>query len=142
LLWVLDTDHISILQHQDPAASSRLRARLREFPESDVAVTVISFQEQAKGWNSFLTKARTPERVVTAYAELARLLEYFCKARVLPFDQSAAARFAELQRQHLRVGTLDLRIASIVLSRNATLLTRNLRDFRKVPGLVTEDWTS
>lgn len=38
--------------------------------------------------------------------------------------------------------TMDLRIASIALIANATLLTRNLRDLRQVPNLVVEDWTA
>ena len=37
--------------------------------------------------------------------------------------------------------TMDLRIASIALSQGLTLLTRDLRDFSKVPRLVMEDWT-
>jgi len=36
---------------------------------------------------------------------------------------------------------MDLKIAAIVLAQNATLLTRNLSDFRKVPRLKVEDWT-
>jgi predicted nucleic acid-binding protein len=36
---------------------------------------------------------------------------------------------------------MDLRIASVALVSNATLLTRNLRDFRHVPDLAVEDWT-
>ncbi len=36
---------------------------------------------------------------------------------------------------------MDLRIASIALTTDSTLVSRNLRDFKKVPGLVVEDWT-
>jgi predicted nucleic acid-binding protein len=36
---------------------------------------------------------------------------------------------------------MDLRIASIALTTGATLLSRNLRHFRRVPGLASEDWT-
>jgi len=42
----------------------------------------------------------------------------------------------------IRVSTMDLRIASIALSLDMTLLTRNLTDFRLVPGLRVEDWTA
>ncbi|WP_225225708.1 type II toxin-antitoxin system VapC family toxin [Komarekiella delphini-convector] len=60
---------------------------------------------------------------------------------MLPFDAGAIAIFDELRVQKIRVSTIDLRIAAIVLSRNLVLLTRNLSDFSKVPELVTEDWT-
>jgi predicted nucleic acid-binding protein len=36
--------------------------------------------------------------------------------------------------------TMDLRIASIALSQNGTLLTRNQRDFDRIPGLITQNW--
>jgi tRNA(fMet)-specific endonuclease VapC len=37
---------------------------------------------------------------------------------------------------------MDLRIASVVLDHSATLITRNRRDFERVPGLMIEDWTT
>ena len=53
---------------------------------------------------------------------------------VLEFDRPAARVFVDLKRSRIRVGTMDLKIAAIVLARDATLLSRNLGDFRKVPG--------
>ncbi len=55
--------------------------------------------------------------------------------------QRRAEPALNLKSQKLRMGTLDLRIASIALSQNAVLLTRNLSDFEKVPNLKVEDWT-
>jgi tRNA(fMet)-specific endonuclease VapC len=49
--------------------------------------------------------------------------------------------FDQLKSAKIRIGTMDLRIAAIALSRNLTVLTRNLSDFGKVPGLRIEDWT-
>lgn len=54
----------------------------------------------------------------------------------------AAEQFHELRRARVRIGTMDLRIAAIALVNDATLLSRNLADFRRVPGLRVEDWTA
>ena len=62
--------------------------------------------------------------------------------QVLPFDDAAGNEFGTLRQQRVRIGTMDLRIASIALARGYTVLTRNLVDFEKVPGLAAEDWTS
>jgi tRNA(fMet)-specific endonuclease VapC len=50
--------------------------------------------------------------------------------------------FDDLMTRRFRVATMDLRIAAIALANNSVLLTRNVRDFGKVPGLTTEDWTA
>ena len=60
---------------------------------------------------------------------------------MLDFDEAAAAKFEDLQRLRLRIGTMDLKIAAIAVSRGATVLSRNLKDFGRVPGLKAEDWT-
>ena len=59
---------------------------------------------------------------------------------MIDFDEAAVERFAELRRT-VRIGTMDLRIASITLAHSALHVTRNLIDFRQVPGLHVEDWS-
>ena len=61
---------------------------------------------------------------------------------MLSFDRVAANEFERLRQAHVRIGTQDLRIAAICLAYDATLLSRNLRDFQKVPGLRVEDWSA
>ena len=102
--------------------------------------SILSFHEQFQGWLAYLNRARTGDRIVRAYLELMRVLEYYCSARVLPFDDAAQGKFADLRRQRVRIGTMDLRIASIALTTGSLLLSRNLREFRQVPGLTIEDW--
>ena len=70
-----------------------------------------------------------------------RVLSAFAAAVVLPFEANASAVFDDLVTKRVRIATMDLRIASIALSQQLTLLTRNARDFSKVPGLVIADWT-
>ena len=60
----------------------------------------------------------------------------------MPFDQPAAQRFLDLKAAKIHIGTMDLKIAAIVLVHQAQLLSANLRDFRQVPGLSVEDWLS
>lgn len=60
---------------------------------------------------------------------------------MLDFDEPAAAQFGQLRRARIRLGSMDLKIAAIALSQEALLLSRNLRDFQRVPGLRVEDWT-
>lgn len=138
---VLDTDHIGIIQRRKEPQYSRLAARLRQPTCLDFFVTIISFHEQVSGWNRYVHRARAPEQVVRAYAMFEQILADFATQQVLPFDQAAAAAFQSLRTQRVRIGTMDLRIAAIALSRNFKLLSRNLVDFEKVPGLAVEDWT-
>jgi tRNA(fMet)-specific endonuclease VapC len=55
---------------------------------------------------------------------------------------AALMRYESLKRMNLNVRKMDMRIGAIVLEAGATLVSRNLRDFRRIPNLVVEDWTS
>jgi tRNA(fMet)-specific endonuclease VapC len=139
--FLLDTDHISILQKQSGLEYAALMARIAQVPRSDLAFCIVSFHEQVLGCNAYIAQSKTTADIVRGYEILDRVLSAFAAAVVLPFDNNASAVFSGLRAQSLRIATMDLRIASIALSQGLTLLTRNSRDFSKVPGLVIEDWT-
>lgn len=139
--YLLDTDHISFLQRRSSLEFSRLTFRMAQHPSSDFALSVISFHEQVIGAHSFINRAQTNTDMARGYALLLETLNGFANAPVLPFDSRAIAIFDELRRQKVRVATMDLRIASIAMSNNLVLLTRNAGDFSKVSGLMIEDWT-
>jgi tRNA(fMet)-specific endonuclease VapC len=141
LKYLLDTDHLSVLQQQSGPDYAALSARIAQCLPADLVLAVVSFHEQVLGCHTYISRARNSADLVRGYGMLARLLSDYATATVLPFDAAAATAFDGLPAQRVRVGAMDLRIASIALSRGLTLLTRDLRDFQQVPGLLTEDWT-
>jgi tRNA(fMet)-specific endonuclease VapC len=139
--FLLDTDHISILQKQSGPEYAALSARIALVRRADLVFCIVSFHEQVLGCNSYLAQAKTSADIERGYRMFDRVLSAFAAAQVLPFDSKATAVFDGLVAQRVRIATMDLRIAAIALSQGLTVLTRNSRDFGKVPGLVSEDWT-
>jgi tRNA(fMet)-specific endonuclease VapC len=139
-MYILDTDHISILDRSG-AESRILLARLATIPATQFAVTIISYEEQMRGWLSYLTKAQTIEKQVLGYKQLRRQLTNYCTIPVVEFDLACTQEFQRLRKLYPRLGTMDLKIAAIALVNQSTLLTRNSIDFEQISGLRIEDWT-
>jgi len=137
-MYILDTDHASLYQQGHPA----LGRRLDRLPPNQLTTSVITYDEQVSGRLAVIHKARTPQERIQAYYWLQRTLHFFCRIPVLPFDEAAATMFQQLTALKLRMGTQDTLIAAIALANEMTLLTRNLRDFQKVPGLALENWSA
>src|SRR5262249_9480664 len=119
----------------------RVRDHLSELSGDEVAVTIISFEEQTRGWLAYLARARSVPQQVEAYSRLRRMVDNYRTIPLVDFDQQAAMEFKRLKSSRLRIGTMDLKIAAIALARRATLVTRNRGDFERVSGLNVEDWT-
>ena len=138
---ILDTDCLSLLERQTGTDYLILQAKLDEFPSDKIATTIITFEEQMRGWMSFLAKMRSIDEQVFAYETLKQYFDYFKTLTIIDFDKNAADFYKSLKSQKIRIGTMDLKIAAIAISRNAILVSRNLRDFEEVPNLVVKDWT-
>jgi tRNA(fMet)-specific endonuclease VapC len=135
--FVLDTDHFSLLQHKHPIVLQRVVARA----PGELAITVITAEEQLRGWLAVIRQHAQTDRQIWAYQGLQETLRGFNRFTLLPFEHAANDQLVRLRQQRLRIGSQDLRIAAIVLNLGATLVTRNQRDFGQVPGLAIEDWT-
>jgi tRNA(fMet)-specific endonuclease VapC len=136
-LWILDTDHVSLFQTGHPLITQRVRS----IDPNAIAVTIVTVEEQMYGRLNRIRRAKSTEDLRLAYFNLNRTLDYFQTINVLDFDEAAADCYQEIIGQKLRVGTQDLKIAAITLSRQAIVVTRNYRDFGKVSGLQIEDWS-
>jgi tRNA(fMet)-specific endonuclease VapC len=137
-LFLLDTDTLSLVEQ----GQATVLQRLNSHPVADIVVSAITIQEQMQGFLAVLARARNPQHISRAYEMLVtRLLPVWTRFAVLPFPEPAIQRFEHLRSLKLNVGLMDLRIAAIALENGLTVVSRNQRDFKRVPGLATEDWS-
>lgn len=137
-MYFLDTD-ILTLAH---AGHARLGARLRRIDPSEVAITVITQIEIIQGRFVAVMKASHDEQLLRAQELLQRSEQRLQLLEIVPVDSAAAVEFDRLrQNKKLKmIGRGDLLIASLVLAHRATLVSRNVKDFRQIPGLQVENW--
>lgn len=118
---VLDTDHMSVLERSAQPGAVLLRTRLAPLPPEEVVTTIISYEEQMRGWMAYLARTRSVRHQVEAYRRLLQHLDNYRRIPVLPFDEAAAVVFQRLQRTRLRIGTMDLKIAAVQSGSDAPL---------------------
>jgi tRNA(fMet)-specific endonuclease VapC len=139
-LWVLDTDSLSLLER----GNLKIQERLRQINTDSVAISIVTAEEKMKGRLAAINSLSGIERVdrlAIAYRALQSSIEDLQALPILPFSELAKDRYRELLQQKIRVGSHDLRIAAIVLSIEGILVTRNRRDFDRVPDLQIDDWS-
>jgi tRNA(fMet)-specific endonuclease VapC len=135
-LFVLDTDTLTLLQRRVPAVCERAAVHANE-----TAITVLTVEEQLSGWYALLRKVKKPDRLVEAYRSLAENVRFLSRLHILDYDAAAHLRYEELKRQKLNVGKFDLRIAAVALRHGGIVVTCNVCDFQRIPGLPVEDWS-
>jgi len=136
-MTLLDTDTFTLHQFGQERVTERIEAA-GEVP----AITIITRIEALRGRYDAVMKAEDGAKVLRALEGLERTIKHLALFEVIPFDEAAANEFDRLlgTKGLRRIGRGDLLIASISLANKATLVTRNLKDYRKVPGLQTENW--
>src|SRR5262245_41580321 len=135
-MLVLDTDTLTHL-----LLGHRRVAEQRDRATAEVALTMVTRIELLQGRFASVLKAADGAQLLLAQQRLVeteRDLESFL---ILPVDARVADEFDRLlQAKRLKIGRADLLIAATTLAHRATLVTRNQKDFRKVPGLRLENW--
>lgn len=139
-LFLLDTDHVSLLLGGHPLVGRRVG----EVGEQAV-ISLVTVQELFNGWVVRINGARELDDLVRLYDKLNRTLLLCKRIRVLEFDQAVAQVLQQLLRDNPGLSKQrlkqDMRIAATALANGAVMVTRNARDFSLVPGLKIEDWT-
>lgn len=135
-IYIFDTDHLSLYGRN----YSTVVAKVEEM-KIPLVTTVINAEEQLRGRLAQITEAREDAKREVAYQWLTKTITFLSAFQMLQYDTQAQEIYQSLKEQRVRIGTQDLRIASITLAHNGALLTRNLRDFEKVPGIIIQDWS-
>lgn len=125
---ILDSDHCIAILRGNLSLEGRIDCSEQLF------VTSITVGELTHG----VFKSSNPEK------NLVRINLLLAEMVVLPFDTTAGSKFghlkAELEKAGIRLADLDLQIAAIALTLNASLITHNQKHFQRIPNLVLEDW--
>jgi tRNA(fMet)-specific endonuclease VapC len=140
-LWILDTDHTSLFLEGNPLVVDKIAQRY-----SDLAISVITVQELFNGWVVRINNPAYASNLVWLYTKLWQTTEFTRNIRVLNFDEAADTCYKKLLRDYKQLDKKrlhkDMRIAAIAMSLDATLVTRNYRDFSQVPNLKIENWVT
>jgi tRNA(fMet)-specific endonuclease VapC len=137
-MYLLDTDTLTHLH----AGNSNVTNRLKSTADVDVGITIITKVEVLRGRIDYLIKAESGESLLKAQELLFRTEELLNDLSIVPIDRAASIEFNRLRdvSKFRKIGRADLLISSIVLDNRATLVTRNLRHFKQIPGLKVENW--
>jgi tRNA(fMet)-specific endonuclease VapC len=128
--WLLDTNILIFAARDRPRS---VRVRLQSVSPDEVAVPNIAIAELWFG----AEKSDDPPRKRAAWS---KFLEPYA---VLPFDRDAAEEHARLRYllRHAPIGERDLLVAAIASAKGLGVVTNNLAEFTRVPGLRVEDWS-
>lgn len=132
-MFIFDTDIYTNVMKKVP--SKKLIDHVKKVPREDQFTTTVTIGEVFYG----IMKSSNRVRLLKLFETV--LLP---RATILPFDFLAAKKYGEmrsiLENQGTPLEHADLQIASIALSKNMTLITGNIRHFKRVPNLKVENW--
>jgi tRNA(fMet)-specific endonuclease VapC len=135
--YALDTDTTTLLLRGHQGVCARAAAVEAE----QLSVTIITVEEVLPGWYSQIRRARNDEQAVRAYASLQQAVQFLGRVRILPMDDEAMDHFHAFRKGKYRIGSNDLRMAAIAKRHKVTLVTCNLIDFKRLPGVKVEHWS-
>lgn len=137
MVYLLDTDTLSLFQQGHAKVAQAIAVQ----PIGLVRIPAVSVKEQIDGRAVVIHQAKTAKQLAEAWSHFALAVTFFSRFPIVPMTEAAILRFQSLMKQKLNVGGNDLRIAANALESGATVVTRNLRDFGRVPGLLVVDWS-
>lgn len=118
-------------------------ARAAAIPIHQQAVPVIVIEEIIRGRLNVIRQAEAGKAKISLERAYELFQETFSDTRrlqILAYSSQAESLYKQWKQQGVHISTHDLRIAAICVAHNAKLITRNRRDFERIPGLAVEFW--
>lgn len=136
-MFILDTDALSHFMYGRQPMADRIRQA-----SGEVVATIISRIEILRGRFQAILAAEDANKLLQAHDRLERSEAFLEDIHLLPLEAASAAAFDRLRQNKKlkKIGRGDLLIAAITVANRATLVSRNLKDFRQVPDLQVENW--
>jgi tRNA(fMet)-specific endonuclease VapC len=135
LRFLFDTDHLTLYEQ----GHSPLLKRVAVEGPASVGVSAVTVEEALRGRLGYLARPLNSAARVRGYALLVGTVRLLNQMNIVAFDHASETRYLQLRGQKKGVGTQDLKIAAVALKNNLVLVTRNSRDFSRLPGLTLED---
>jgi hypothetical protein len=92
-MFILDTDHLGILQGPRTEDCSNVLKKIAQVGDSNVYLTIISFHEIVTGWTKYVKQSNDPLKIVSGYSRLEQVLKDFSYSQVLSFNLAASKAF-------------------------------------------------
>jgi tRNA(fMet)-specific endonuclease VapC len=129
--FLLDTNICIYIINRKPLSVIK---KMQQFAIEELSISTITVAELELG----VEKSQHPN------ANRIALIEFLSPLHIRDFDQPAARAYAELravlERKGTPIGALDMLIAAHAISLGLTLVTNNLKEFRRIPKLKTDNW--
>ncbi len=140
-IYLLDTTTLTHLRHRHPGVYAAYSQRNDPASGDIVGVASVNVEEVVGGWLGYLQRSQTPQEVQYASQMLNDAVYSLARFPLYAMTDAAVIRHIALRKLKLNVGRNDLRLAALALELGATVVTDNIRDFARVPGLLWVDWT-
>ncbi len=139
--FLLDTTTITHLRNGHVQVVANYLLHSASHSGHTVAVAAVNVEEVLAGRLNYLSRARIPADEVAGSRHLTRDVLLLASFPLIAVTDAAVHRYDTLRRMKRNVGRNDLRLAALALELDAIVVTDNVRDFGRVPGLLWVDWT-
>ena len=140
-LYLLDTTTLTHLKNGLIRVVANHATHCAPTSSDVVGVSSINVEEVIGGWLAYLQRARTTYQEVNGSQNLNDAILALSQFSLYSVTDASITRYEAFRRMKRNVGRNDLRLAALALELGAIVVTDNVRDFGRVPGLQHVDWT-